>query len=492
MVRLPLLWAQRWKAVALLSCRLTPSSRRPHTDSSSRGPDMDEILRRSVAAVPPYETGQKPLSLAQLEGRAREFVQFYRGLEAAHRPAFLAKLAAEYGVDHGLVAELCGRVTEAQSRDLAALLHVEDRLRYSLIPRYKFFFNHICRLEDGVKFIVDLRADILQMLASKSADSPQMREMNGILKMLLSDWFSLGFLNLERITWQSSCELLQKISQYEAVHPVRNWTDIRRRVGPYRRCYVFTHNNMPREPLIVLHVALTDDISKDIQAIVQFGPSPEMTEDASKITTAIFYSISSSQPGLWVELGNYLIKRVVKELQGEFPHMNQFSSLSPIPGFTMWLLGILSNQIKEGKSNQIFAQAEYKEIQDVIEGPVLETLKRLLATNEWVRSDKLVRVLEMPLMRLCAWYLYGEKHRGGALNPVANFHLQNGAVMWRLNWLADTSPRGLSSSSGMMANYRYFLEDTNHNSVQYLRTRYIEASEQILSLVAQYQKISKL
>uniref|UniRef100_UPI00398EB9D7 malonyl-CoA decarboxylase, mitochondrial n=1 Tax=Pristiophorus japonicus TaxID=55135 RepID=UPI00398EB9D7 len=492
MVRLPLVWAQRTNATALLGYhRLTPSI--SSAAAAARGPDMDEILRRTVAAVPAYETREKPLSPAVFEAQTREFVCFYRGLAAARRPAFLTRLATEYGADHDRVAELCGRVAEAQSRGLGALLQAEDRLRHSLTPRYKFLIGHISRLEDGVKFIVDLRADVLQCLSSKSADSPEIREMNGILKTLLSNWFSIGFLNLERVTWQSSCELLQKISEYEAVHPVRNWTDIKRRVGPYRRCYVFTHCAMPREPLVVLHVALSDDISNNIQAIVRQGPSPETTEDVNKITAAIFYSISSTQPGLQgVELGNYLIKQVVKELQAEFPHMNQFSSLSPIPGFTKWLVGIISDQIKEGTSKRIFTQTEYKEIQGINEGSVLETLKRLLTTNEWVRSDKFVRVLELPFMRLCAWYLYGEKHRGGALNPVANFHLQNGAVMWRLNWLADTSTRGISSSSGMMVNYRYFLEDTNQNSVQYLRTRHIEASEQILSLVAQFQKISKL
>ncbi|GCB64497.1 malonyl-CoA decarboxylase, mitochondrial [Scyliorhinus torazame] len=491
MVRWPLLWARRGEAAAALLSRyrgsLAPGRGCSSSSSGSRGPDMDELLRRTVAALPPYES--RGISPALREGPSQEFVDFYRALETDGRAALLTKLAADYGADHGLVSQLCGQVTEG--RDVDALLQAEARLRYSLTPRYKLLIGHICRLEGGVKFLVDLRADILQLLQSQSADSPQLREMNGILKMLLSDWFSVGFLNLERITWHSSCDLLQKISMYEAVHPVRNWVDIKRRVGPYRRCYVFTHNAMPREPLVVLHVALTDDIAKNIQAIVQYGPSPERSEDVNKITTAIFYSISTSQQGLQgVELGNYLIKRVVKELQGEFPHMKKFSSLSPIPGFTTWLLEIL--QIKEGKSNQIFTELEYKEIQDAIEGPVLETLKRLLSTNEWVRSDKLVRALEMPLMRLCAWYLYGEKHHGAALNPVANFHLQNGAVLWRLNWLADVSPRGLSSSSGMMANYRYFLEDTNHNSIQYLRSRHIEASEQILSLAAQCQKSSKL
>ncbi|GCC28438.1 malonyl-CoA decarboxylase, mitochondrial [Chiloscyllium punctatum] len=484
MARWPLLWAQRWKAATWLGLSSRGGS------ASTAGPDMDDVLRRTVAAVPPYEMREKP---ALQEASSREFVQFYRGLGAAERPLFLTKLAADYGTDHGLVSELYGRVREVQSRDLGTLLQAEDRLRYSLTPRYKFLISHICRLEEGVKFIVDLRADILQFLQNKTADSPQLREMNGILKTLLSDWFSIGFLNLERITWQSSCDLLQKISEYEAVHPVRNWADIKRRVGPYRRCYVFTHNAMPREPLIVLHVALTDNISNNIQAIVRKDPSLETTEDVNKITTAIFYSISSSQRGLQgVELGTYLIKRVVKELQVEFPHMSQFSSLSPIPDFTKWLRGTLSFKIKEGKSNQIFTELEYKELQDIIEGPVLEKLQHLLSNNEWVKSDKLVRILETPLMRLCAWYLYGEKHRGGALDPVANFHLQNGAVIWRINWLADTSPRGLSSSFGIMANYRYFLEDANRNSVQYLRTRQIEASKQILSLVAQCQTISKL
>ncbi|XP_062923213.1 malonyl-CoA decarboxylase, mitochondrial [Mobula hypostoma] len=484
-MRWPLLWASGRQAATLLCY---PGG--PRFCSAARGPEMDEVLRRTVAACEPRE---KTAPAALFEEQTREFVRFYRGLSAEQRPDFLAKLTAEYGVEHGRVDELCGRLAEAQCRDLGALLQAEERLRNALTPRYSVLISRIGRLEDGVKFIVDLRADVLRYLKMRPADSPHIKEMNGILKTLLSNWFSTGFLKLERVTWQSSCELLQKISQYEAVHPVRSWTDIKRRVGPYRRCYVFTHGTMPGEPLIVLHVALTDDVSKNIQAIVGRDPTPEMTEDVNKISTAIFYSISSTQPGLQeVELGNYLIKRVVKELQGEFPHMKRFSSLSPVPGFTKWLVAIISDQMKEGTTNRILTQAECKEIQEIIGDSVLEKLKSLLITNEWVKSKKLVQVLELPLMRLCAWYLYGEKHRGAALNQVANFHLQNGAVMWRLNWLADTSPRGISSSSGIMANYRYFLEDTNYNSVQYLRTRHIEASEQVLSLVAQFQKISKL
>uniref|UniRef100_A0A5F9C0Y8 Malonyl-CoA decarboxylase C-terminal domain-containing protein n=1 Tax=Oryctolagus cuniculus TaxID=9986 RepID=A0A5F9C0Y8_RABIT len=250
--------------------------------------------------------------------------------------------------------------------------------------------------------------------------------MNGVLKGMLSEWFSSGFLSLERVTWHSSCEVLQRISESEAVHPVKSWMDMKRRVGPYRRCYFFSHCSTPGEPLVVLHVALTSDIPSNIQAIVKEQP-PE-TEEKSRIAAAIFYSISLTQPGLQgVELGTFLIKRVVKQLQKEFPHLAVFSSLSPIPGFTAWLLGLLNSQAKERGRSELLTDSECREISELTGGPAHETLKALLGSSEWAESEKLVRALQAPLLRLCAWYLYGEKHRGYALNPVANFHLQNGA-----------------------------------------------------------------
>ncbi|XP_030060381.1 malonyl-CoA decarboxylase, mitochondrial [Microcaecilia unicolor] len=486
----------RWRRALLLAwLRLPPPP--PRMMTSVRQPEpvagsMEEVLTRSVPPLPAYETKEKwpPPAEAQSLG----FMRYYAGLERPERAAFLARLAAGFGVDHALVAELSGKVLQVQQqqRDLGAVLQLEDRLRHYLTPQYKLLFSHISRLQGGMKFLVDLRADVVESLASKLAEGPQIREMNGVLRSMLSEWFSVGFLNLERVTWQSPCELLQKISEYEAVHPVRNWTDMKRRVGSYRRCYAFFHSAMPGEPLIVLHVALTNQISNNIQGIVKEVSTSE-TEDANKITSAIFYSISSTQQGLQgVELGTYLIKRVVKELQGEFSQIKHFSSLSPIPGFTKWLLGELTSQMKESGRNVLFTDSECKEISDIIGGPVTETLKQLLTSSEWTKSDKLVKALETPLMRLCAWYLYGEKHRGFALNPVANFHLQNGAVMWRINWMADTSPRGVTVSCGMMVNYRYFLQDTSTNSARYLRMKHIEASEQVLNLVSQFQKNSKL
>ncbi|KAK1163378.1 malonyl-CoA decarboxylase, mitochondrial-like [Acipenser oxyrinchus oxyrinchus] len=459
--------------------------------STSCVKNMEEILTRNVDSLPTYEMRDK--SPPPPESSSLEFIQFYRSLDKSQRPEFLFKLSSDFGVDHKSVAELAANVMDSQKRDISTVLQAEDRLRYCLTPRYKVLLNHISRVEGGVKFLVDLKADVIEILASKTSDSPHIRDLNGTLKCMLSEWFSVGLLSLERVTWKSPCELLQKISQYEAVHPVRNWTDIKRRVGPYRRCYVFTHGAMPGEPLVVLHVALKEEISDNIQTIVR-GFSPlDAVEDINKVNAAVFYSISSTQPGLQgVELGNYLIKRVVRELQGEFPHLNQFSSLSPIPGFTNWLLGLLNEQRKEGPSNRILSDMEFRDIEEITGGRAYETMRKLLSTNEWVSSGRLVKALEPVLMRLCAWYLYGEKHRGYALNPVANFHLQNGATMWRLNWQADTSPRGLSASCGMMVNYRYFLQDTSANSGRYLKTKEIEASDQIRNLVLQFQKASKL
>lgn len=456
---------------------------------------MEEILARVVAPLPAYETREKSPPVP--DSNSLELMRFYRSLDKENKVGFLTKLSQDFGVDHKSVSELAVKLLDNQLRDLATVLQVEDRLRYSLTPRYKQLLNHISRVESGVKFLVDLRSDVLEIISAKAIESPNIRELNSMLKSLLSEWFSVGLLQLERITWQSPCEILQKISQYEAVHPIRNWTDLKRRVGPYRRCYAFTHAAMPGEPLVVLHVALTEEISDNIQSIVREFATLESEEDVNKINAAVFYSISSTQAGLQgVELGNYLIKRVVRELQSEFPHMTQFSSLSPIPGFSSWLQGLLSQYRKEGRGSDLLSEQEWKAVEQATKSSpetlALDALRKLTSTSEWMHSERLSHVLEPVLMRLCAWYLYGEKRRGYALNPVANFHLQNGATMWRLNWHADTSPRGVANSCGIMVNYRYFLNDTSNNSARYLQNKVISASEQVLGLVSQFQKNSKL
>ncbi|XP_060932289.1 malonyl-CoA decarboxylase, mitochondrial [Limanda limanda] len=499
MTSLPVIWAFRsgvrcWRHRALL--KVSPGTLRCYSSPNRIGVSgMEDILSRVVAPLPTYETRDK--TPPPPESHSLDFMHFYKSLDKEDRPGLLARLSRDFGVDHRGVSELAAKLQDSQLRDPGTVLQVEDRLRYSLTPRYKHLLNHISRVEGGVKFLVDLRADLLETLASKSNESTHVKDLNGTLKSLLSEWFSVGLLRLERITWLSPCEILQKISQYEAVHPVRNWTDLKRRVGPYRRCYAFTHAAMPGEPLVVLHVALTEDISDNIQSIVREVATLDSEEDVNKINAAVFYSISSTQAGLQgVELGNYLIKRVVRELQSEFPHMAQFSSLSPIPGFSSWLQGLLSQYRKEGRGSDLLSEQEWKEVEQATDSSpgtqTVDALRKLIGTSEWTRSERLSSVLEPVLMRLCAWYLYGEKRRGYALNPVANFHLQNGATMWRLNWRADTSPRGVANSCGIMVNYRYFLKETPKNSSVYLQNKSIMASDQVLGLVSQYQKNSKL
>ncbi|XP_019490484.1 PREDICTED: malonyl-CoA decarboxylase, mitochondrial [Hipposideros armiger] len=478
----------------LLPLRLPPRPQRPPGPRLSSGTAaagaleraMDELLRRSVPAMPAYELREK--TPAPAENQCADFVSFYGGLaEAAERAELLGRLAGGFGVDHSQVMEQSAGVLQLhqQPRETAVLLQAEDRLRYALVPRYRGLFHHISKLDGGVRFLVQLRADLLEAQALKLVEGPHVREMNGVLKGMLSEWFSSGFLNLERVTWHSSCEVLQKVSESEAVHPVKNWMDMKRRVGPYRRCYFFSHCTTPGEPLVVLHVALTSEISSNIQV-------PADAQDKAGVPQKVFlYGDTPAELSLHV-FSPPSFPRPNPALQKEFPHLGTFSSLSPIPGFTKWLLGLLNSQAKDHGRNELFTDSECKEISEITGGPISETLKVFLSSNEWIKSERLVRALQAPLMRLCAWYLYGEKHRGYALNPVANFHLQNGAVLWRINWMADVSLKGVTSSCGLMVNYRYYLEDTATNSIAYLGSKNIKASEQVLSLVAQFQKNSKL
>lgn len=451
------------------------------------------------------------VSVLSSESKCKRFCNFYSHLAEEEKMIFLKLLSHHYGVNQNSVINVARSVVAAQERGEAILLKAEERLRNSLISQYQTLFSKIGRIEGGVKFLVDMRADILTHLPSISCDKEvaHMRTLNTTIRDLLALWFSVGFLKLRRITWESPCDMVQKVSDYEAVHPIRNWTDLKRRVGPYRRCFVFTHKSMPREPVVVLHTALNTDISTSIHSIISSQPAAvkqddnsyngdldinSNSEDPLRITTAVFYSITSTQKGLQgVDLGNYLIKKVVQELQAEFPRMHQFSSLSPIPGFRDWLMGEINRSLHAEASGEsldrpLLLESEIMGLKGVMEqetSNVLELFKGALSTTNWVTNQVLCAEMKNPLMRLCARYLYVEKRRGYALNSVANFHLGNGAVMWRINWLADTSMRGLNQSCGIMVNYRYFLEDTMENSRQYLETHYIESPEELVSLATQ-------
>lgn len=472
---------------------------------------------RHICSMQATKSGQIQVFLAEIfspedegpvansEKKCKSFCSFYKNLMPEEKNLFLQVLSKNYGVHHARVIQISKNMLNSVEEKIS-ILKAEEQLHHALIPRYKMLFTNISRIEGGVKFLVDMRGDLIHALTQSGVNQGNLhlRVLNYTLKDLLVLWFSVGLLNLQRITWQSPCDMVQKISQYEAVHPVRNWTDLKHRVGAYRRCFVFIHNSMPREPVVVLHTALTNEIPSSIHSIIKspmrrstpietFPLEEQSVENINQISTAVFYSITSTQKGLQgVDLGNYLIKRVVRELQIEFPQMCNFTSLSPIPGFKEWLIKEITKTIQkyqsgEGLEMSLFSTVDVENLKsyfDLSSLSGLEQFRKMLQLSSWANDEHLIKLLERPLMRLCARYLYVEKRRGYALNPVANFHLGNGAVLWRLNWLGDMTPRGLGQSCGMMVNYRYFLDATEQNGLNYLEKKLIEASPQFINLIS--------
>nr|XP_053649090.1 malonyl-CoA decarboxylase, mitochondrial-like [Cherax quadricarinatus] len=447
-------------------------------------------------------------SVLVIDEDMRDMCYYYSQLGTDERSEFLIHMATSLSTNHQAVQELIQQKPQVDLTALisyAQLLIWEDRLRHAVQPPHHWVFSQVSRLSGGVKFLVDMRQDFQSTLFSKTLDpsnSAALKTLDSTLRELLSLWFTVGLLNVQRITWESPCNMLQKVSEYEAVHPVRNWTDLKRRVGPYRRCFIFTHSCMPKEPLVVLHIFLTNEIPDSMAKILQTSRSSSIdetsvskdSEDPSLINTAIFYSITSTQKGLQgIELGNYLIKKVVHEMKAEFPSMSQFSTLSPIPGFVKWLNGMMA-RAQRGDAH-IFTETEVNALQIFLEvdssPEVYERLRKLFTTNGWIEELDVVETLEAPLMRLCAYYLFTEKRRNYTLDSVANFHLKNGAVMWRINWLADRSPRGLANSCGIMVNYRYFLEECECNSRTYLETMKVIASDTVTFLAKAAEDIIK-
>jgi malonyl-CoA decarboxylase len=388
--------------------------------------------------------------------RASALGREYLSLNPTGRKRFLALLAREYGPDRQGVDAAIAQV-QAAGDDEAKRQAAERKLRNALEPPRLKLLTQFNGLPEGVKFLVDLRAELLAL----SAADPALAALEGDLKGLLSAWFDVGFLELARITWRSPAAVLEKIMAYEAVHAIQGWEDLKNRLDESdRRLFAFFHPRMPDEPLIFVEVALVRGIAGDIHELLD--PHAPVG-DAAGADTAIFYSINNAQKGLaGISFGNFLIKRVVEELSHEFERLKVFSTLSPIPGFRAWLESRL-NEDAEG----LLSPGETKALAQAAKRIGAEaSLKALLAEPNWHAQPQLCDALKAPLIRLAARYLVNEKKGGRALDPVAHFHLSNGARVERLNWQADTSPKGLAQSCGMMVNYLYKLDaiEANHES----------------------------
>ncbi len=385
--------------------------------------------------------------------KAAALGRVYMALDPGGQAKFLDILNRNFCVDHDAIRECASRLAETgeegKGGDSAAL---EAQLRTLLTaPRIKLLtqFN---ALPEGVKFLVDLRSDLLKLLKTDTA----LKGLDDDLKSLLSGWFDVGFLELRRITWENaSASLLEKLIAYEAVHAINDWNDLKNRLESDRRCFAFFHPRMPEEPLIFVEVALVSGLAGNVQDLLD--PDAPVIDPASA-DTAIFYSISNAQKGLsGISFGNFLIKRVVEELSLEFPHIKTFATLSPIPGFRAWLDKALK---EEGEG--LLSDSE----------------------RDAVQKDDLTDALKAPLTRLCVRYLTQEKRRETkALDPVAHFHLTNGARMERLNWMGDTSEKGIEQSCGMMINYLYKMDRIEGNHEAYSSDGTIAASSSIRGLM---------
>jgi malonyl-CoA decarboxylase len=402
--------------------------------------------------------------------RAADLGRIYLDLSDLGKGRFLGTLSRHYGVDRGLLTQAMAALQNS-SVD-TEYLKAEQRLRDTLVPPRIKLLRHFNGLSEGVKFLVDLRADLIRL----SRSDPVLKPLDRDLRELLTSWFDVGFLELRRITWDAPAALLEKLVDYEAVHEIRSWSDLKNRLKSDRRCYAFFHPSMPDEPLIFVEVALVDGMAGNVQSLLD---EQAPAQDPRTADSAIFYSISNTQKGLaGVSFGNFLIKQVVGDLARDLRNIKTFATLSPIPGFRDWL-GALS-----GDRDPILTPAEARALRDIApEGEAPVNLGDLLDHPNWIDNSDLAGTLEPILLRLCAAYLLRENHGDGTADAVAHFHLTNGARIERINWLADRSSKGVGQSAGMMVNYVYKLAEIELNHEAYRGEGKIPASSAVRALL---------
>ena len=277
---------------------------------------------------------------------------------------------------------------------------------------------------------------------------------------LLQSWFNRGFLRIERISWKTPAFILEKLIEYESVHEIRGWEDLHRRLADDRRCFAFFHPALPDEPLIFVEVALTQELPASIHDVLSAKNPGEHAE--IKADAAIFYSINNCQPGLaGVSFGNFLIKQVTDSLAEEIPSLKYYATLSPVPGFLAWLKQQLTTP------QRVIAFSE----------PELLLLSQLEGSS-WCEDSK-AQQLKPLLLYLCAYYLLYAKRGDEPRDPVARFHLRNGARLERINWLGDRSEKGLRESAGLLVNYVYDRKAVARNHEVYVNDNEIVHSSMI-------------
>ncbi len=352
-------------------------------------------------------------------------------LDDVQRSRFFERLASDFSPEPKAV------LAAAQAYAAAPDATRQIALAHAAEPPRQELFRRLNRAPGGTAAIVRLRRALLDRLPK----NPALAAVESDLLHLLSSWFNPGFLEMRRVDWNSPAQLLEQIIRHEAVHEIDGWDDLRRRLRPDRRCFAFFHPQLPDEPLIFVEVALVPEMAGAIAPLIDKRAQPLPAE---QFKVAVFYSISNCQPGLrGVSLGNFLIKRVAEQLKRELPQLKTFCTLSPIPGFMAWLT----------KARPESLPAKTLRAHDELHAACGADFAAL---THAARLAALPGSAHHALWRLAAHYLvYVSPLAQG--DPVARFHLDNGARLERLNAQANLAPKGLKQSAGLMVNYLYDL-----------------------------------
>jgi malonyl-CoA decarboxylase len=376
---------------------------------------------------------------------ARDLMTVVAELDDAGRIGFGRYLATGFAPDEGRLSEAARAYLEAPGAEAAMRLFTQAE------PPRQELLRRMNSAPGGTAALVGLRRDLLPYLTQY----PELHTLDSDLRHLFTSWFNRGFLELHRIDWHTPAAILEKLIAYEAVHEIQGWEDLRRRLAPDRRAFAFFHRALPGEPLIFVEVALVRGLSDAIGPLLAPDAAPA---PPSGFDTAIFYSISNCQEGLrGISFGNFLIKQVVEELKAELPALTRFATLSPVPGFRLWL----------GRR----ADADSPALQELIGAAEdrTEALSNLFA-GEWWQDAALVERARQPLLRLAAEYLTRSARGMRGIDPVARFHLGNGARLERINFLGNPSARGMRESFGIMVNYLYDRDTIERNHEAFVRS----------------------
>src|ERR1700724_2762233 len=429
---------------------MTPKAQTSNGLSNSKPAPVDRV--KQLAAVLLSERGEASGALL-----ARELHGVMRALDAGDRHGFQRYLATAFQPDPAALRIAAKRyLAGATAEAAAALAQAADPPRQELLRRMNM-------APGGTGTLIAMRSEITAHLRHE----PELKLLDVDLKHLFTSWFNRGFLELRRIDWQSPAAVLEKLIAYEAVHAIKGWDDLRRRLAPDRRCFAFFHPALPGEPLIFVEVALVEGLATAVPPLLsQDTDQAAARERAACADTAIFYSISNCQGGLrGVAFGNFLIKQVVEELKAEFPQLKRFSTLSPVPGFRRWL----SQRLANGSDPDA-------------------ALLPQLDSGGWWNDPAQREKLRAPLLRLCARYL--TRQPSIPIDPVARFHLGNGARLERINWLGNNAPRGIQESFGIMVNYLYDHDSIEDNHEAFVRDGTIVRSPDVDALIERMQGAS--